>query len=52
MITATINTLEGRDVAVVVIPGAYLITYMDDEVHVFFRGTLTKMMVAVDPVLY
>ena len=52
MLTATINALEGRDVAVVDIPGAYLIVDMDDEAHVVFRGTLAEMLVADDPALY
>ena len=52
MLTATIDALEGRYVAVVDIPGAYLSAYMDDEVHVVFRGTLTDMMVMADPALY
>ena len=37
---------------VVDIPGAYLSAYMDDEVHIVFRGTLAEMMAAVDPALY
>ena len=41
MITATIDALEGLDIAVVDIPGAYLSADMDDEVHVVFRGTLS-----------
>ena len=52
MITATINTLEGRDMAVVDIPGTYLSADMDDEVNVVLRGTLAEMMVAADPALY
>ena len=40
MLTATIYALEGRDVALVEIPGAYLSAYMDGEVHVVFRGTI------------
>ena len=52
MLTATINALEGRDVAVVDIPGAYLSADMDDEVHVVLRGTLAEMMVMADPELY
>ena len=40
MLTATTNSLEGRDVAVVDIPGAYMILDMDNEVHVVFRGTI------------
>ena len=52
MITETINVLEGRDVAVVEIPGAYLSADMDDELHMIFRGTLAEMMVMADPALY
>ena len=52
MLTAKIDALEGRDVAVVDIPGEYLSADMDDEVHVVFRGTLAEMMVMADPALY
>ena len=40
MVTGTIDTLEGRDVGVVDIPGAYLSGDMDNEVHVLFTATL------------
>ena len=40
MLVETIDALEGRDVSVVDIPGAYLSVYMGDEVHMVFRGTL------------
>ena len=49
MLAATIDKLEGRDVEVVDIPGAYLSTDLDDEVHVVFRGTLSEMMVMAYP---
>ena len=52
MLTATLDKLEGRDVAVVDIPGAYLSADMGDEVYVVFRGTLAEMMVMADPALY
>ena len=52
MLTATIDTLEGRDVAVVDSPKAYLSADMDDEVHMVFRGTLLEIMVMADPALY
>ena len=52
MLTATIDALEGLDVAVVDILGAYLSADMDDEVHMVFRGTLAEMMVMADPALY
>ena len=52
ILTATINALEGRDLAAVDIAGAYLSADMENEVHVVFRGTLVKIMVADDPALY
>ena len=52
MLTATINALEGQEVAVVDIAGAYLSADMDDEVHVVFRGALAEMMVLDDPAQY
>ena len=52
MITATIDALEGRDVAVVDIPGAYLSADMDNETHVVFRGTLEEMMAMANTALY
>ena len=48
MLTATIDVLEGRDVEVLDIPGAYLSADMDNEVHVVFIGTLSEMMVMAD----
>ena len=52
MFTAKIDALEGRDVAVVELPGAYLSADMDDGVHVVFIGTLAEMMVTADIALY
>ena len=52
MLAATIDALEGRDMEVVDILGAYLSADKDNEVHGVFRGTLVEMMVAADPVLY
>ena len=52
MLTVTINGLEGRDMAVVDIPGVYFSANMDDEVHMVFRGTLADLMVDTDPALY
>ena len=52
MLTATIYALEGRGVAVVDIPEAYLSADMDNEVNIVFIGTLVDMMVAADPALY
>ena len=52
MLTATIESLEGREVALVDTPGAYLSTDMENKVHVVFIGTLAEMMVATDPALH
>ena len=52
MLTATIDALEVREVAVVYTPGEYLSAYMKDEVHIVFRETLAEMMVMADPALY
>ena len=52
MLTETIDALEGQDVAVVDIPGEYLSAYMDNEVHIVFRGKLAEMMVMANPKLY
>ena len=40
MLISTIDALEGRDVAVVDISGAYLSADMYNKLHVVFRGTL------------
>ena len=52
MLTETIDALDGRDVAVVDIPGKYLSTDMDDEVNIVFRRTLAEMVLADDTALY
>ena len=52
MLTATIDALAGRDVAVVYIPGEYLSANMDGKVHIVFRGTLADLMVTDDQALY
>ena len=52
MFTSTIDALEGRDVAVVDIPGAYFSADMYNEVHVVFRGTLADLILVADPELY
>ena len=52
MIIETIDELEGRGVAVLDIPGAYLSTDMDAAVHMVFIGTLAELMVVYDPALY
>ena len=52
MLKETIDALEGREVEVLEIPGAYLSADMDKKVHIVFIGALAEMMVAADPALY
>jgi hypothetical protein len=52
LITSTIEAYEGRDVAVVDIPGAYLRSYMDEEVIMLLRGRLAELMVKTAPNIY
>ena len=46
MLTAVVDAHEGRDVAIMDIPGAFLHTMMDDLVHMRLTGKLAELMVA------
>ena len=52
LISALIGVYEERDVAVVDIPGAYLIADMGDNILVILLSTMVELMVAADPTLY
>ena len=52
LITAVVDAYEHRDVAIVDIPGAYLISDMDEEVHLCLRGRIAEMMVKTAPEVY
>jgi hypothetical protein len=52
LITSTIEAYEGREVAVVDIPGAYLSADMDEEVIMLLRGRLAELMVKTAPKIY
>jgi hypothetical protein len=45
LIIATIDAFEGRDVAIVDVPGAFLSADMDEEVVMTIRGRLAELMV-------
>ncbi len=45
LITAAIEATEGRDVAVIDLPGAFLNLDMDEVVHMVLRGRLAELMV-------
>jgi hypothetical protein len=52
MLSAVIDATEGRDVATVDIPGAFMQADIDEIVHVKFEGEIAEMLVKLDPKLY
>ena len=52
MLSATIDAMEGRDVATVDIPGAFMQADIDEVIHVKFEGEIAEMLVKMDPKLY
>jgi hypothetical protein len=52
LITATIDAHEGREVAIIDVPAAYLTADMDDEVFMRLRGRLAELMVKTAPEIY
>ena len=52
MLSATIDAMEGRDVATLNIPGAFMQADIDEVVHIKFEGEIAKMLVKMDPKLY
>ena len=51
-VEAPINAKEGRDIATVDIPGAFMQADMDEIVHVRWEGAMTDLLVKMDPKLY
>ena len=51
-ITAVIDALEGRDVAVVDVPGAFMQADMDEEVYVRFTGKMVELLLEIDRDMY
>jgi Reverse transcriptase (RNA-dependent DNA polymerase) len=52
MLSCVIDASEGRDVATVDIPGAFLHADMEDTVHMKLEGTIAELMVMIDPEMY
>jgi hypothetical protein len=50
--TSTIDAFEGRDVAIVDVPGAFLTANMDEEVLLCLRGKIAELMVKTAPEIY
>jgi hypothetical protein len=51
-LTAIINALEGHDVAVVDVPGAFMQADMDELVHVRFTGKMVDQLLEIDSQMY
>ena len=52
LMTAVIDAMERREVAVVDIPGAFMQADMDEEVFVRFQGRMAEILLEIDPELY
>jgi hypothetical protein len=52
LLTATIDAFEGRDVAIVDVPGAFLTADMDEVVYMCLRGKMCELMVKTAPEIY
>ena len=51
-LTAVIDALENRDVAVLDVPGAFMQADIDELVHVRFTGEMVKMLLDIDEEMY
>ena len=49
MLTAAIDAMEGREVAVIDVPGAFMQADMDELVHVRFTGKMVELLMEIDP---
>ena len=52
MLSCVIDAHEGRDVATVDIPGAFMQADMDELVHMRLEGTMAELLVKLDPAMY
>jgi hypothetical protein len=47
-----IDAMEGRDVAVIDVPGAFMQADIDELVHVRFNGKMVDLLLEIDPAMY
>jgi len=52
MQSCAIDAKENRYVVVSDIPGAFLHVDMEDNIHMLLEGTVTEMIVKLDPTIY
>jgi hypothetical protein len=51
-LTTVIDALEGRDVAVIDVPGAFMQADMDELVHIRFTGKMVDLLLEIDQDMY
>jgi hypothetical protein len=51
-LTMVIDALEGRDVAVLDVPGAFMQVDMNELVHVWFTGKMVDLVMEIDQNMY
>ena len=51
-LTVVIDALEGREVAVLDVPGAFMQADIDELVHVRFTGEMVNMLLQIDSEMY
>ena len=52
LLTAVIDALESREVAVLDVPGAFMQADTDELVHVRFTGEMVSMLLQIDNEMY
>ena len=52
MLSCIIDAMEGRNVATVDIPGAFMQADMNGTVHMIIKGTMAKILTKLDPKMY
>ena len=52
LLTAVLNALEDREVAVLDMPGAFMQADIDELVHVRFMGEMVNMLLQIDSEMY
>jgi hypothetical protein len=51
-LTTMIDAMEGRDVAVIDVPGAFMQADMDELIHIRFTGKMVDLLMEIDPEMY
>jgi len=52
LLSCVIDAMEGRDVATIDMPGAFMQADMEDVVHMKLEGKMAELLVRIDPKLY